>query len=462
VTVEFTSAQVNEKLHKIRWQQDHARRGYERNRMSPELAEALRTEIRSALDAGGSPFDVNVARRVYDLAIAARDMCIAASDTVKEAIDQIKDTNGPMETLDSPDTPESQMQVSETFGARIMRELLAMMPAFRKNHEEDPHVIIAAIADARARGMHDLAAKLEQRLIGTPLEQPKITSAEVVANSYEHGFVHGSMQDNFDSGTVNGVAGRDRQHWSPAYKEGYEAGRARRLISGDTTTKPPIPPITQGEFDNEEPPQLDTGSPHAIADATEQITTDGKIRCWAWSYPGHPVWEPKLEHPSSCKPEDGRQCVLDNGHFGDHELVGGFVPRESQPSLLENAFVDHTRCARCGDWKGDHHPRCTVSRRRPHEQELTQCPCPEFVACEHPTAALYDSPYDDGYQVFCRNCGKHMRLGRLSPSPAVSPPSVRGIDICAGCGSRECFNVCCHPSNKQREASNRSSSGDAA
>lgn len=31
--------------------------------------------------------------------------------------------------------------------------------------------------------------------------------------------------------------------------------------------------------------------------------------------------------------------------------------------------------------------------------------------------------------------------------------AVRGVDICAGCGTRECFNVCCHPSNKQRVAS---------
>jgi hypothetical protein len=345
VTAPFTLAQVHEKIHKIRWHQDHARRGYyERNLMSPELSEALRLEIRNALDAGGGPFDVNVARRVYDLAIAARDMCVAASSSVKEAIDQIKDTNVPMETLDSPDTPESQMQVSETFGARIMRELLAMVPAFRKTHE-DPHVIIAAIADARARGMHDLATKLEQKLVGTPLEQPKITQAAVVANSYEHGFIHGSMQDNFDNGTVDGVVGIDRQHWSPAYKEGYEAGRARRLSSSSTVSP--------------------SASAAALPDVA--IMADGKDRCGAWSYPNYPSWEPKLEHPSGCKPEDGRQCVLALGHFGDHELAGGFVPH------------------------------------------------PEFVKCEHPTEELYESPYDDGYQVFCRACGKHVRLGRLPP-----------------------------------------------
>lgn len=185
---------------------------------------------------------------MYDLAIAARDMCIAASGSVKEAIDQIEDTNGPMETLDAPGTPESAAQVSESFGARIMRELLALLPAdFRKTHE-DPHVLIAAIADARERGMHDLAAKLEQRLVGTPLEQPKITRTEVVADSYEHGFIDGSMQDNFERGTVDGHASVDQQHRSSAYREGFEAGRARRQSNGNAVPVPvTLPALSAGE-----------------------------------------------------------------------------------------------------------------------------------------------------------------------------------------------------------------------
>ena len=225
----LTSTQVTEKLNKLRWRQNLAKQGQERQAgVSPELAEALRKEIRTALDADGKPFDVNVARRVYDLAIAARDMCVAATGSVKEAIDQIADTNGPMETLQDPDAPESAAQVSETFGARILRELLAMAPtAFRKT-PEDPHVLIAAIADARERGMHDLAAKLEQKLIGTPLEVPKVTMAEVVNDSYEHGFLAGSMQDNFDRGTVDGHAGPDPRHMSPAFREGFAAGVERR------------------------------------------------------------------------------------------------------------------------------------------------------------------------------------------------------------------------------------------
>jgi hypothetical protein len=27
---------------------------------------------------------------------------------------------------------------------------------------------------------------------------------------------------------------------------------------------------------------------------------------------------------------------------------------------------------------------------------------------------------------------------------------TRGVDVCAGCGARDCFNVCCHPSNRLR------------
>jgi len=160
-----------ERLHRLQRQRDHALRGYERKGMSPQLAEALRAEIRAALDADGKPFDVNVARRVYDLAIAARDMCVAATSGVKEAIDQIKDTNGPIESLDQPDTPTSQLQASETFGARLIREVLATLPRLQRNNgsNEDPKALVHALAEARRNGMHDVAEELEIKLFGRVL-----------------------------------------------------------------------------------------------------------------------------------------------------------------------------------------------------------------------------------------------------------------------------------------------------
>jgi hypothetical protein len=150
-------------LDKIRWEKELARHGYERNRMSPELANALRNEIRTALEADGGPFDINVARRVYDLAIAARDMCVAATGSVKEAVAQIKDTDGPMESLDSSDTPESQVQVSESFGARLLRELMATLPMLQGPRGEDPKQLVHALAEARRNGMHDVAEQIDAR-----------------------------------------------------------------------------------------------------------------------------------------------------------------------------------------------------------------------------------------------------------------------------------------------------------
>jgi hypothetical protein len=206
-----------ERLKRLQRQRDLALRGYERNRMSPQLAEALRAEIRAALDADGQPFDVNVARRVYDLAIAAKDMCVAATSGVAEAIKTIKDTDGPMESLDNPDTPESQVQASETFGARLIREVMAMLPTLQQRpngNSTDPKKLVHALAEARLRGMTDVAEELEVKLFGRALPGPKPIAAviEVASGSFEHGFADGKV-----------MAPVQRAD-SPAYKAGYQEG----------------------------------------------------------------------------------------------------------------------------------------------------------------------------------------------------------------------------------------------
>lgn len=239
---------VEDLLAKARWRQEINKRGYEGTlpMASERLTETLRAELRSILDNDGKPFDLQVARHVYDFAIAAKDLLTVSVKSVEDAMRVVADNNGAMESLTGPDDPQPPEQVSETFGARIMRELFALMPSVLRNkNNEDPLVIVAAIADARERGMPDLAAKLEQKLIGTPLEPPKLTTAEVVANSYEHGFIDGSMQDNFERGTINGVVGVHPEHWTPAYREGFEAGRARRTLKD--AAPPPVVTAPNGQ-----------------------------------------------------------------------------------------------------------------------------------------------------------------------------------------------------------------------
>lgn len=219
-------ADVDEKLRKIRWAKERARHGYERNLMSPELSEALRKEIRTALEAGGGPFDINVARRVYDLAIAARDMCVAATASVKEAIDQIKDTDGPMESLDAAGTPESQMQASESFGARLLRELMATLPMLQARRVgDDPKQLVHALAEARRNGMHDVAEQIEVKLFGRVLSGPRPIAAEevdVVDGSYEHGF-------------ADGRAGATPILRTGEYHDGYLKGTEARYLGSPVT-----------------------------------------------------------------------------------------------------------------------------------------------------------------------------------------------------------------------------------
>lgn len=253
-------------LAKARWRQELNKRGYEGRTMASErLAETLRAELRAILDNDGKPFDLQVARHVYDFAIAAKDLLTVSVKTVEDAMKVVADNNGAMESLAGSNDPPPAEVASETFGARMLRELFALLPsALHKQQNDDPLAIVAAIANARERGMHDLAAKLEQKLIGTPLERPKITHAEVVHDSYEHGFLDGSMQDNFDRGTVDGVVGRDPSTWSPAYREGYEAGRARRATAAlpSLDVHPPVLAI-EAPVDGAER-EADPAEPHAF------------------------------------------------------------------------------------------------------------------------------------------------------------------------------------------------------
>ena len=235
-------------LAKARWRQEINRRGYE-GRLpvaSERLAETLRAELREILDNNGKPFDLNVAKHVYDFAIVAKDLLTVSVKTVEDVVNVIADNNGPMESLTTAIDPTPPESASETFGARIMRELFALMPSALRKTNEDPLSIVAAIADARERGMYDLATKLEHRLIGTPLETPKITSVEVVDDSYEHGFIEGSMQDNFDRGVIDGHAGSLLSQTSPAYREGFEAGRARRTLKDVAPPAAETPPTVRG------------------------------------------------------------------------------------------------------------------------------------------------------------------------------------------------------------------------
>lgn len=56
-------------------------------------------------------------------------------------------------------------------------------------------------------------------------------------------------------------------------------------------------------------------------------------RCKAWSYPGHLSWDPQLNKP------DGRQCAMDIGHDGNHELTGPWTGGDTVEIIDEGGRV---------------------------------------------------------------------------------------------------------------------------
>jgi hypothetical protein len=217
---------------KARWRRELEMRGRGRNIMSERLSEALRTELREILEAGGKPFDVQVARHLYDFAIAARDLLVVSSKGVEATIKTIADLNGPMESLTQVGDPIPAEQASETFGTRMMREVLAALPMLMKK-PDDPKQLVHALAEARAAGMDDVARELEVKLFGHVLSDgpseedlEKLTQKylgqadKVIAASNTIEVAVGS----FAHGYADGQAGVSRAYEIREYLEGYATG----------------------------------------------------------------------------------------------------------------------------------------------------------------------------------------------------------------------------------------------
>ena len=66
---------------------------------------------------------------------------------------------------------------AETFGAKFVREAVASLPQVVAAMQESPEAFVKAIAQARALGMPDVAKRLEARLEGLPIEEPKKNGA---------------------------------------------------------------------------------------------------------------------------------------------------------------------------------------------------------------------------------------------------------------------------------------------
>jgi len=142
--------------------------------MIMSLADALRVEIQKVLDEG--PFTIQTAMRIERIADAAKSV-LAAAGGVAAAIERVKTD----QTAD--ENPIAYSSAAETFGARMVQEIVAVLPQLLgARTQQSPEALVHALVMARLHGMTDVAAELETKLVGRPLdgERPVFPPGEVM------------------------------------------------------------------------------------------------------------------------------------------------------------------------------------------------------------------------------------------------------------------------------------------
>src|SRR5208337_5079347 len=67
----------------------------------------------------------------------------------------------------------------ESFGAQFIRQLVPALAAIQQRTTETPELLAIAIATARRSGMTDVAAALEEKLVGKRLDGPRPVNGTV-------------------------------------------------------------------------------------------------------------------------------------------------------------------------------------------------------------------------------------------------------------------------------------------
>lgn len=141
---------------------------------SSPLAAALHAEVQRILNSG--PFTIQIASHIQEFTEACKRV-LAAAGGIAVAIDSIKDDqNEDGQAIAYSSAPE-------TFGARVIQEIVAVLPKLvgaRPTQMQSPEALVHALVMARAHGMTDVAAELETKLVGRPLdgERPVLTGIE--------------------------------------------------------------------------------------------------------------------------------------------------------------------------------------------------------------------------------------------------------------------------------------------
>jgi hypothetical protein len=122
------------------------------------LVESVRKHLRQLIELPDLDSNLGVISR---FALTSDDMLTS----VKSAVAVMKDEHA----ITIPGTPDAPANI-ETYGATFLRTLIAQLTAHQDSSLRSPEMMVSAIAAARRDGMPDVAAALEEKLVGKKLD----------------------------------------------------------------------------------------------------------------------------------------------------------------------------------------------------------------------------------------------------------------------------------------------------
>jgi hypothetical protein len=129
---------------------------------SKGLIQAIRKELRRLID---EP-DLDLGR-IGHMALQADDL-LSFTSTPEDVMRGKQAPTIPVAW--DPNLGGGVMSSAETYGATVIRELVPALKSMLQGQKETPDALVYAIATARREGMTDLAAELEQKLVGKRLD----------------------------------------------------------------------------------------------------------------------------------------------------------------------------------------------------------------------------------------------------------------------------------------------------
>lgn len=150
------------------WARATRTKGQVMNTLPTELVESIRVELLKLVQA--PDIDKNLVA-IGKLSQRARDLFMV----LKNPEAAMKSKRGyqygdESESSEGPNVMGMPNGSSETFGAKAIREIIGALPGIMNAQNETPSSLVIAASIARDRGMTDLSAEIERKLIGRTLD----------------------------------------------------------------------------------------------------------------------------------------------------------------------------------------------------------------------------------------------------------------------------------------------------